>query len=105
MDLHLGRYVLVSRLYKFQFIDMTFNNIDFTTLGIIPQFINGILDMPQRKGDTFYDWGDEIEPLVSADDIYFGSRDIVLDAFLMSEKAPGNMQVILWKGLPPLKHL
>lgn len=60
---------------------MTFNGIDLKSLGIVNQFISGVLDMPDRKGDTFYDWGDEIEPLVSAEDIYFGVRNIVLDAF------------------------
>lgn len=60
---------------------MTFNGVDFKSLGIVVQFVNGILDMPNRKGETFYDWGDEIEPLVSAEDIYFGVRHIVFDAF------------------------
>lgn len=56
-----------------------FANIDLKTLGIVPRFISGVLDMPQRQGDTTYDWGDEIEPLVSASDIYFGKREILLD--------------------------
>jgi hypothetical protein len=37
--------------------------------------------MPARQGDATYDWGDITEPLVSADDIYFGKRDINLDCF------------------------
>lgn len=65
---------------------MIFNGIDFKDLGIVFQFINGVLDMPKRKGETFYDWGDEIEPLVSAEDIYFGVRDIVVDAFFDERK-------------------
>lgn len=60
---------------------MTFNGIDLKSLGIIVQFVNGVLDMPKRKGATDYDWGDYIEPLVSAEDIYFGSRNIIVDAF------------------------
>src|SRR5690606_5525456 len=55
-------------------------------LGIIVQFVNGILDMPKRKGQTEYDWGDEFEPLVSAEDIFFGSRDIIVDAFFDARK-------------------
>ena len=65
---------------------MTFNGIILKDLGIIVQFVNGILDMPKRKGETEYDWGDVIEPLVSADDIYFGSREIVVDAFFDGRK-------------------
>ena len=59
---------------------MTFDNIKLKDLGIIVQFVHGVLDMPKREGATDYDWGDVVEPLVSADDIYFGSRDIIIDA-------------------------
>jgi len=59
----------------------SFNNILFADLGITVQFITGYLDMPARQGETFYDWGDEIEPLISEDDIYFGSRKIIIEAF------------------------
>ena len=65
---------------------LSFNGIELASLGIIVQFVNGILDMPKRKGDTEYDWGDEIEPLVNAEDIFFGSRSIVVDAFFDERK-------------------
>lgn len=59
---------------------MTFNGIDFKTLGLVPQFVHGVLDMPARKGETEYDWGDVTEPLVDAEDIFFGYRKITVDA-------------------------
>lgn len=68
----------------------TFANISFKDIGIIPQFINGILDLPARDGDTEYDWGDEVEPLVSAEDIYFGTRQIVIEAFFDNRKGDLN---------------
>tara|TARA_B100000378_G_scaffold217927_1_gene181164 strand:- start:7436 stop:8437 length:1002 start_codon:yes stop_codon:yes gene_type:complete len=63
-----------------------FADILLKDIGIIVQFINGILDLPKREGETTYDWGDEIEPLVSAEDIYFGTRQIVVDAFFDNRK-------------------
>lgn len=63
----------------------SFNNILFSDLGITVQFITGYLDMPARQGETYYDWGDEIEPLVSENDIYFGSRKIIVEAFFKGE--------------------
>lgn len=65
---------------------MIFNGIKLEDLGIIPQFANGILDLPKREGETQYDWGDVVEPLVSAEDIYFGTRQIVVDAFFDNRK-------------------
>ena len=59
----------------------SFNGITFKSLGIIVRFVSGVLDMPSRKGQTEYDWGDYTEPLVSAEDIFFGSRSIIIDAF------------------------
>tara|TARA_R110002020_G_scaffold318905_4_gene534529 strand:- start:1096 stop:2313 length:1218 start_codon:yes stop_codon:yes gene_type:complete len=59
----------------------SFKNILLSDLGITVQFITGYLDMPARQGETFYDWGDEIEPLISEEDIYFGTRRIIIEAF------------------------
>lgn len=63
-----------------------FANILLSDIGIVVQFINGVLDLPKRDGATTYDWGDEVEPLVSAEDIYFGSRQIVIEAFFDNRK-------------------
>jgi hypothetical protein len=63
-----------------------FKNIDFNSLGLVVQFVNGVLDMPPRKGETFYDWGNNFEPLVSENDIYFGAREIIIDAFFDERK-------------------
>lgn len=59
----------------------TFNGILFTDLGLIIQNIQGVLDMPKREGETYYDWGNDFEPLVDQDDIYFGDRLIVMEVF------------------------
>lgn len=59
---------------------MIFNDITLKDLGIVVQFVHGFLDMPKRKGETEYDWGDVVEPLVSAEDIYFGERNIIVEA-------------------------
>jgi len=59
----------------------SFKNIQLSDLGITVQFMTGYLDMPARQGETFYDWGDEVEPLVSENDIYFGTRKIIVEAF------------------------
>lgn len=43
--------------------------------------LTGFLDMPSRLGKTFHDWADEngVEPYVSASEIFFGGRDLVLN--------------------------
>jgi len=62
-------------------MEENFAGVNLIDLGFKVQFVSGILDMPDRNGDTFYDWGDGFEPLVSAENIYFGSRNIVLQCF------------------------
>lgn len=47
--------------------------------GLILVKYNGILDMPQRLGETFYDWGDYQEPLVDDEDIFWKSRNFSMD--------------------------
>ncbi len=42
---------------------------------------SGLWNMPSRKGETTYDWGDEIEPLVDDEDIVWNSREFKLKAF------------------------
>lgn len=64
-----------------------FSNIALESLGLIVMNIQGILDMPKREGQTYYDWGNGYEPLLNESDIYFGSRDIVMDVFFDDRKA------------------
>lgn len=65
---------------------MTYKNIVLEDLGIVPQYLNGHLDLPKRDGESYYDWGKYQEPLVSADDIYFGFRTIELTAIFDGRK-------------------
>ncbi|WP_417444652.1 hypothetical protein [Joostella sp.] len=60
---------------------MTFGNINIENLGFIIQSMNGLLDLPKRKGDTLYDWGDGFFALVDENDIYFGTRNIEVLAY------------------------
>jgi len=46
--------------------------------GLIPIGYHGILDMPSRLGNTFYDWGDHQQPLVEEEDIFWRARDFGL---------------------------
>lgn len=41
--------------------------------------INGPLDMPSRLGSTHHNWGDELEPLVHEDDLFWKSRLITCE--------------------------
>lgn len=46
--------------------------------------LSGHLDMPARIGKIYQDWAEEnsVEPYVRADEIFFGGRDIVIDAYI-----------------------
>lgn len=70
------------------------NNIPLSDFGIIAGqhnnsniALSGWLDMPKRIGKTYHDWGDShgVEPYVSADEIFFGGRDLVFKGFVKSE--------------------
>lgn len=71
------------------------NNIDLAAVfGFIPGqrpdsnlAVSGCWDMPARIGKTHHDWGDEdgIEPYVSAEEIRFGGRDIVLSGLIKGD--------------------
>lgn len=52
------------------------NGNPFSHYGLKLISCNGLLDMPARLGVTFYDWGDNIQPLVDFEDIYFKSKQI-----------------------------
>lgn len=65
------------------------NNIDLSTLGIIPLqnsgqslAVSGVLDFPARKGKTEHSWGTETEAFVAEDDIEFEGREIVFYAMM-----------------------
>lgn len=63
------------------------DNIPLADYGLQPGWINkksgafaleGIFNLPERTGETFYQWPTGIEPFVDADDIVLGSRDLIL---------------------------
>ncbi len=67
------------------------NKISLESLGFIPGrqdnsniALSGFLDMPSRLGTTQYDWAGEsgVEPYLSADEIFFGGRDLVPRGFI-----------------------
>lgn len=57
------------------------NNIAFSNFGLVLSKITGVLDMPSRRGNTTYDWGDYIEPLVHKKDIFWKEKTIKIDVF------------------------
>ncbi|MBB2148784.1 hypothetical protein [Pedobacter gandavensis] len=66
-------------------------NVSLTEFGFVPGIqdksnlaLSGFLNMPSRLGKTFHDWAGEagIEPYVSADEIFFGGRDLMLSGFI-----------------------
>lgn len=59
----------------------TINGQPYSYYGLLLSKIEGVLDMPSRLGDVFYDWGDFIEPLVNEADISWNDRDISVDVF------------------------
>ena len=57
------------------------NQQEYSYFGLKVSSLEGILDMPSRIGDVFYDWGDYIEPLVHEKDIFWKERDIKVNVF------------------------
>ncbi|WP_142783344.1 hypothetical protein [Changchengzhania lutea] len=57
------------------------NGKPYSDYGFIPINFYGFLDMPSRLGETFYDWGEYIEPLVHEDDLFWKSREFKIDVF------------------------
>jgi hypothetical protein len=57
--------------------------------------VKGVFDMPQRLGETFYDWGDEngIEPYVADVDIIFGGRDVVFYGIILGAREEVNVKL------------
>lgn len=64
------------------------NNVDIITFGAMPVTkgpgiaLEGIFDMPKRKGQTEYNWGTSIEPFVSAEDIELDGRELGLNVVI-----------------------
>ena len=58
---------------------MMINGKTYAYYGFVPIRHSGFLDMPTRLGETYYDWGDYIEPLVHQDDIFWQSRELTID--------------------------
>jgi len=58
---------------------MMINGKPYSYYGFVPIIHTGFLDMPARLGETYYDWGDHIEPLVHEDDIFWQSKQLVIE--------------------------
>lgn len=59
---------------------MIINGKNHKYYGLIPVSLEGVLDMPSRAGELVYNWGDEIQPLVDAQDIFWTARQFRLKA-------------------------
>ena len=55
------------------------NGNTYSYYGLTLVKTQGALDMPSRIGKTFIDWGDELTPLLHADDIAWKGREIILE--------------------------
>ena len=78
------------------------NGILFSVYGLIPSqapssniALAGCFDMPIRRGDLFYEWGDEngVEPYVDADDLMFDGRDIDCYCVMLGTRAEVQMKL------------
>lgn len=58
---------------------MKINDKSYAYYGFVPIRHTGFLDMPSRLGETYYDWGEFIEPLVHEDDIFWQARELVIE--------------------------
>ena len=63
--------------------------------GFILVGYSGILDMPQRLGETFYDWGDYQEPLVDEADIFWKSREFSMDVVFDKRKTSKTLKSVV----------
>lgn len=58
---------------------MTINGTDTKAWGMIPVKTSGHFDMPSRRGEIMYDWGDEFEPLFGSYYTAFEPRVITVE--------------------------
>ena len=56
---------------------------------------SGIMDMAQRLGETFYDWGDYQQPLVEEEDIFWKSRDFNMNVLFDERKTSKTLNYIV----------
>lgn len=56
---------------------------------------SGIMDMPQRLGETFYDWGDWQQPLVDEEDIFWKSRDFSMDVVFDERRTSKTLKSVV----------
>lgn len=72
---------------------MIFGDISDIQLGLVLIAKRGFYDMPSRFGESYYNWGTEIEPLVDQEDIVLAPRKLECD-FLFDHrlKPTGEMQ-------------
>ncbi|AOR28717.1 hypothetical protein FORMB_16780 [Formosa sp. Hel1_33_131] len=71
------------------------NNKLLSYYGLILVGYNGILDMPSRLGDTFYDWGDWQQPLVDDEDIFWKSKEFSLNVVFDERRTNKTLKSIV----------
>lgn len=54
-----------------------------------------LLNMPSRLGDVFFDWGNEIEPLVHQEDLFWDEKDIFCEVFFDGIRYNKNLSEVL----------
>lgn len=54
-----------------------------------------LLNMPSRLGDVFFDWGNEIEPLVHQEDLFWDEKDIFCEVFFDGIRFNKNLNEVL----------
>ena len=78
------------------------NGILFSVYGLVPSqapssniALAGCFDMPIRRGDLFYEWGDEngVEPYVDTADLMFNGRDITCHCVILGTRAEIQMKL------------
>lgn len=68
---------------------MIINGNDAKNWGILVVASQGFFDMPSRANPFFYDWGDEIQPLVDEKDLFWKSMTFVVDC-IYDQRITGN---------------
>jgi hypothetical protein len=64
------------------------DDIPLRSIGVIPCLnkeriaLEGVFNLPKRKGTSEYSWGTEIEPFVDAEDMEFDGRSLTLNAWI-----------------------
>ena len=63
------------------------NDTDLSTFGIVVKKLTGFETFPKRKGSSSYSFPDQngVDPFISDGEIFFESRDIVLDLHFLAD--------------------